>query len=211
MIVYTPLDIKFKLPDYNKVLKYVKENYVEGLELHTGYTSLLCPIATPFYAKDPRKAEDVFPPNPLSEFKELNWIPGILEKLPELSDIVSSLPYDTLYGCMFNLHTTALPPHRDELIDQTPPSLERINILISPHYGENSFFLQKDMDSDPVYPTILEEYPAYAFNDTQTYHGANPVLDDRIIIVFVGILNKEKYNELVSRSIEKFKNYLVEM
>jgi hypothetical protein len=104
-----------------------------------------------------------------------------------------------------------LPAHRDILIDAVPPNLERINILISPHYGKDSFFLQSTLESTPLYPTILEEYPAYAFNDTRMYHGADPVLDNRIIIVFVGILDKEKYQELTTRSIEKFKDYIIEI
>jgi hypothetical protein len=28
MIVYTPLDIEFLLPNYHDVLKYVEENYI---------------------------------------------------------------------------------------------------------------------------------------------------------------------------------------
>jgi hypothetical protein len=209
MIVYTPLDIKLKLPAYNKVLKYVSENYVEGLDNHTGYTSRLCPIATPFPVSNWRSAPDVFPKFELDEFKELNFAPNILEIFPEIENIFKTLPYDTLYGAMFNWHMELLPPHRDTLIDQDPPELERINVLISPHYNQKSFFLQQTMTSEPVYPTILEEYPFYAFNDTNMYHGADPVLDNRIIIVFIGILNKDKHKELIDRSVEKFKDYVI--
>lgn len=211
MIVYTPLDIKFKLPNYNDVLKYVEDNYVIGLEEHTGYTSWLCPIATPFPANNYRNANEVFPPNELDEFQQLNFVPGVLDKFPELNDIIDAMPYKVLYGVAFNLHRKPLPPHRDTLIDPDPPELERINILISPHYGQKSFFLQTSLASAPIYPTVLEDYPAYAFNDTKMYHGADPVLDDRIIIVFIGKLDKEKYAKLITRSIEKFKEYIIEV
>ena len=211
MIVYTPLDIKFTLPNYSDVLKYVNDNYVLGLEEHTGYTSWLCPIATPFPATNYRNADEVFPPNELSEFKQLNFVPGILEKFPELTNIINSLPYEELYGVAFNLHTQPLPAHRDTLIDLDPPELERINILVSPHYQQPSFFLQEQLDSKPLYPVILDEYPAYAFNDTRMYHGADPVLDNRIIMVFVGKLNKERYAKLIQKSVEKFKDYIIEV
>jgi hypothetical protein len=211
MIVYTPLDIKFTLPKYHDVLKYVEENYILGLEEHTGYTSWLCPIATPFPANDYRNASDVFPPNELDDFKQLNFVPGILEKFPEITDIINSLPYEVLYGVSFNLHRKILPPHRDTLIDLDPPNLERINILLSPHYRQQSFFLQEQINSDPIYPVILDEYPAYAFNDTNMYHGADPVLDNRIIMVFVGKLNKEKYSMLIEKSVEKFKEYIIKV
>jgi len=211
MIVYTPLDIKFTLPNYFDVLTYVNDNYVIGLEEHTGYTSWQCPIATPFPVLDWRKADQIYPPVELSEFKQLNFVPGILEKFPELQSIIDSLPYKTLYGVGFNLHLTTLPAHRDVLVDPIPPNLERINILISPHYGEDSFFLQSTLESTPIYPVILEEYPAYAFNDTVMYHGADPVLDNRIIMVFVGILDKEKHQELITRSVKKFKDYIIEI
>lgn len=211
MIVYTPLDIKLTLPNYHSVLEYVKENYILGLESHTGYTSWLCPIATPFPANDWRNAAEVFPPTELTEFKELNFVPGILDRFPEIQKIIESMPYKTLYGVAFNLHRQPLPAHQDTLIDPTPPNLERINILLSPHYGQKSFFLQAGLNSQPLYPTILEEYPAYAFNDTTMYHGADPVLDDRIIMVFVGVLDKERHKEIVDRSIEKFKEYIIEV
>jgi hypothetical protein len=211
MIVYTPLDIKLTLPNYSDVLKYVEENYILGLEDHTGYTSWLCPIATPFPAADWRKAEQVFPTNELSEFKQLNFVPGILEKFPELQIIIDSLPYKTLYGAVFNLHRAPLPAHNDTVTDNNPPQLERINILISPHYGIKSFFLQRTLDSEPLYPVTLQDYPAYAFNDIDIKHGADPVLDNRIIIVFLGILDKERYQELIDRSVEKFKDYIIEI
>lgn len=211
MIVYTPLDIKFTLPNYSDVLTYINNNYIIGLEEHTGYNSWQCPIATPFPATDWRKADQIYPPTELSEFKQLNFAPGILEKFPELQLIIDSLPYKTIYGIGFNLHRAPLLAHRDALIDNDPPELERINILISPHYGQDSFFLQPTLDSTPTYPVILKEYPAYAFNDTVMYHGADPVLDNRIIIVVVGILDKEKHQELITRSVKKFKDYIIEI
>ena len=209
MIVYTPLDIKFTLPVYSDVLKYVEENYVVGLEEYTGYTNWLCPIATPFPAIDYRDPTQVFSPKELTEFKQINFVPGILKKFPELQTIINSLPYKILYGVLFNLHRFPLTAHSDTLIDNDPPELERINILISPHYGAKSFFLQRTPESDPIYPVTLQEYPAYAFNDTIMQHGADPVLENRIIIVFIGILDKEKHQELIARSVEKFKEYVI--
>lgn len=211
MIVYTPLDIELTLPNYNEILKYVEENYVIGLEKHTGYTSWLCPIATPFAANDYRNASEVFPPNDLAEFKKMNYVPGILDKFPELVDIINAMPYSTLYGVSFNLHKAPLGAHHDRALDLTPHDMPRINILISPHYGKSSFFMQDSNDGNRIYPTILKDYPAYAFNDTRMLHGADPVLDNRIIIIFVGILDKTKYSELVERSVNKFKKYIIEV
>lgn len=211
MIVYTPLDLTVQLPNHVAVLDYINKNYILNLKEHLGYTSRLCPIACPFPVSNWRDSKEVFTDQNLDNFVELHYVPGILELFPELTTIIDQLPYEKLYGMSFNLHTADLPAHHDTRIDSDPPELDRINVLVSPHYDQPSFFLQKDYNSNPVYPRILKDHPVYAFNDTAVLHGANPVLNNRIIIVFVGKLDKVRYKELTTRSIEKFKECVVEL
>jgi hypothetical protein len=60
-----------------------------------------------------------------------------------------------------------------------------------------------------MYPTILKKYPIYAFNNKDVYHGADPVLDNRIIMVCGGLIDHTKHNQLINRSAKKFKNYVI--
>ncbi len=49
----------------------------------------------------------------------------------------------------------------------------------------------------------------YAFSNNKVYHGADKVLDQRIILICAGILDEEKHNNLIKASSEKFKDYVI--
>ena len=210
MIAYTPIDIPCKVPDAKELLDYVMNNYIVNLPESTGYQSLLCSIASRVDAKNRRDANEVFQNidfQTINSDIKLNYAPGLM---PELKDILEALPYKQITGAMLNLHTNPLPPHRDDILDlSNPMSPERYNALLTPHYEENSFFISKTLDSEKIYPKILKDYPIYAFNNKDFYHGADPVLDNRIIMVCAGIIDHEKHSELINRSAEKFKDHVI--
>lgn len=211
MIVYTPVDLKCSIPNYNDLLEYIESNFITNLPSTLGYTSKLCPLAAHYSVKDWRDANDVFRNNGtgyrLEEDPVLYFAPDVTNKFPELFDIAFSLPYKQIYGLGLNLHTNSLPAHRDEIDLTGATSPERYNVLLSPHYEKDSFFIQ--LNDHKVYPKILEEYPVYAFNNKDVLHGADIVLDNRVILICDGILDHEKHLELVERSSKKFADYVI--
>lgn len=213
MIAYTPIDLPCKVPDYNSLIDYIKDNHFTNLESTYGYPSLLCPLASRYPVKNWRDVTENFSDHAVGfeqkDNYQLFFPPGVTELFPTLFELLYSLPYKQIIGAGLNLQTKTLPAHRDEILDYSDPlSPERYNVLLSPHYGQNSFFVSKDGNIKD-YPVILEDYPVYAFNNKDFYHGADPVLDNRIIMICSGIIDHERHTDLINRSAEKFKDYVI--
>lgn len=206
MIAYTPIDISIKIPNEDVLKRYFFDNHIINLKETTGYSSLLCALVSRNPVNDWRDAGQIFADH---TGKELYYAPGVKEIFPDLVDFVHSLPYKELIGVVLNLHKEYLPPHQDEYINEDIVGPERYNVLLTSHYGQDSFFICKEKDSEKLYPKILKEYPVYAFSNNKVFHGADTVLDDRIILICAGILDKEKHQDLISRSVEKFKDYVI--
>jgi len=208
MIIYTPIDIAVDLPDPIKLKEYVLANHLTNLKETTGYESIICPIASINCISDWRDAGQIFKEE--TPDNSLVYAPKILEQFPMFKTIMDQLPFVKIIGAVLNLHTTVLPEHQDIVIDTSnPTSPERYNVLLTPHQGQNSFFLSASRSNSRMYPTILKKYPIYAFNNKDVYHGADPVLDNRIIMVCGGLIDHTKHNQLINRSAKKFKNYVI--
>lgn len=216
MIIYTPIDITVKLPNYAQLKEYFCANRMDNLKQTTGYTSQMCAVASRNSVSNWKDAADVFKPDSDADFKlqehaTLHYAPGIVERFPELVNILNQLPYKQVVGAALNMHTELLPTHRDRVYSENALSPERYNVLLSPHFGQDSFYLTKDFNSNKMYPTILKDYPIYAFNNNEVYHGADIVLDDRIILVSMGVLDNNKHQQLIEQSAEKFKDYVIQI
>jgi hypothetical protein len=211
MIVYTPIDIPCRVPSQELLVDYIKNNHMTNLEETYGYTSLLACIAARYPVHDWRNANDVFGEAnyELHEEHQLFFPPNVTNLFPELFDILHSLPYKQIIGAALSLHTNYLAPHDDAPDTNYPSSPERYNVLLTPHYGQDSFFLCKEINGSRDYPAILKDYPIYAFNNKDIYHGADPVLDNRVIMICAGIIDEEKHQALITRSSEKFKDYVI--
>jgi hypothetical protein len=212
MIVYTPVDIPCQVPDQSLLVDFVKNNCITNLKDTFGYTSLLAGLVTRYPVANWRDANNVFSENNYEIYKEysLNYAPRVIELFPELIEILHSLPYKQIIGAALSLHTTDLPPHHDDIDVNLPSAPERYNVLLTPHYGQDSFFLCREINGKRSYPKILKDYPIYAFSDRNVYHGADAVLDNRVIMICSGIIDEIKHQELIKRSVDKFKDCVIE-
>jgi hypothetical protein len=209
VIIYTPVDISIELPDPFKLREYVLANQLINLKETTGYESIITPVASINDVDDWRDAKQIFKDDQDLN-NELVYAPGILDQFPVFKTIMDSLPFVKSIAAVLNLHTTVLPEHQDTVIDSSDPaSPERYNVLLTPHFGQDSFFISPTKSNSRIYPTILEKYPIYAFNNKDIYHGADPVLNNRIIMICAGLINHEQHKELIKTSAEKFKEYVI--
>jgi hypothetical protein len=176
-----------------------------------GYTSLLAAIVSRNPVDDWQNANDVFADNSyeLRPTQHLFFAPNVTALFPELFQTLFALPYKQILGAALSLNTNYLPPHNDEVDPNFPSSPERYNVLLSPHYDQDSFYICKEKTGHRDYPTILKDYPVYAFNNKDIYHGADPVLDQRVIMICSGIIDEEKHQQLINRSVEKFKEHVI--
>ena len=213
MIAYTPVDLPFQVPDYSALVSYVESNYLINLEDTFGYTSLLCPLVARHPVTNWRDATDVFSDNNegfnIIDKYQLYFPPNVRELFPSLFELLNLLPYDQIVGAALNMHLKDLPAHQDEIDTNEIYGPDRYNVLLSPHYGQQSFFVSKDKINKD-YPVILKDYPVYAFDNKNIYHGADIVLDKRIIMVCAGVINNSKHQEIIDRSVEKFKDYVIQ-
>jgi len=204
MIAFTPIDLPCKIPDRRKLTDYVLDNAITNLD----YTSTLCMVASRNPINDWTDAREVFPEADknydLREDHQVYYAPGFKEQFPELVDVLKLLPYKQLIGAALNLHTDVLPHHRDEVDITGPMSPERYNVLLTPHYNKRSFFISKEKNGEKVYPLIPENAPVYAFNNKDIWHGADIILDQRIILVCAGIIDNEQHEFLINKSVKKF-------
>jgi len=213
MIVYTPVDLPCQIPNHDLLVDYINNNHMSNLTETYGYTSLLAAIVSRHPVEDWRNANDVFADDgyELSPTQNLFFAPNATVLFPGLIQTLFALPYKQILGAALSLHTNYLAPHRDDIDTNYPSSPERYNILLSPHYDQDSFFICKEPNGPRSYPTILKDYPIYAFNNKDIYHGADTILDRRVIMVCSGIIDEEKHQALISRSVEKFKDYIIEV
>lgn len=208
-VAYTPINIKFDPVDTGALLEYVRSNHIKNID----YTSKLCMIATRHEIYDWTNADEVFGKETTGykekEDYQIHYAPGIKQLFPSIVNLLQNLPYKQLIAAAFNLHEQPLYPHQDEVDDSYPLTPERYNVLLTNHFSQKSFYICETETSEKIYPTILEEYPVYAFDNRNYFHGADPVLDDRIILVCAGVIDKEKHDKLIQQSIEKFDRYVV--
>jgi hypothetical protein len=208
-VAYTPIDLAFDPVDTNLLLDYVNKNYVTNID----YTSKLCVIATRHSVNDWTDGREVFDKETtgyrLKDNYRVFFAPEVETLFPSVIDLISRLPYKQLIAACFSLHENVLHPHRDEVDDSHPYTPERYNVLLTPHFTEKSFFVSEHLESEKIYPTMLEEYPVYAFDNRNYFHGADPVLDKRVILVCAGVIDEDKHKALVDTSVEKFKDYVI--
>lgn len=210
MIVYTPIDIKCKIPDQKILIDYVNKNY---LNKNIVLNALLCPLVVRKAVTDWRDASQIFTEDKLQDLTDSDPIyyrPGIKELMPELIDIIEALPFRQVIAAGLHLQTARIYTHHDYTIDfNNPKSPERYNVLLTPHYDQDSFYIAKEITGEKIYPKILKDYPIYAFNDQQMFHGADPVLENRVIMICAGLIDHEKHENLIERSANKFKEYVI--
>jgi hypothetical protein len=177
-----------------------------------GYTSMLCAVASRDQIQNWRDPLEVFSNSDYNiiESPQLHFAPNVETLFPEIKQILKMLPYKQILGAALSMHTNHLPTHRDDIDTTNPMSPERYNVLLSPHYAQESFYITKDQDSKKDYPVILKDYPIYAFNNKDTYHGADIILDRRIILICSGIIDADLHTELINRSVNKFKDYVIQ-
>jgi hypothetical protein len=207
MIAYTPVDIDVTIPNDIDYSEYVKTHHMTNLTQTYGYTSMLCPLISRNPVVDWKDATEVFADH---TGNTLYYAPGVKENFPELIDLIHRLPYKEIFGAVLNLHLNELPPHQDELTNIDIVGPDRYNVLLTQHYNQESFFICKEPNSEKIYPKIIKEYPVYAFNNNRIYHGADKVLNDRVILICGGILDHDQHFELINRSLNKFKDYVIQ-
>ena len=100
-----------------------------------------------------------------------------------------------------------IPLHQDTYDTNNPTEPRRYTIyLTDPRY--NTFYLSADdSGKNKVYPDLIT--PCFAFNNSDVWHGAIATDRPKIILTTAGIIDNDKHEALIKRSLEKYKDYAV--
>tara|TARA_B100000780_G_scaffold268600_1_gene226695 strand:- start:623 stop:1225 length:603 start_codon:yes stop_codon:yes gene_type:complete len=199
VLMYTPLDLPAMEVNREEFISWHESKRKRNQD-NIGYTS-----------------KDFIAPWMVSFAYHVNygWCNRFLKVIPNFQDILyNHLPYtDITYvnfleqkiPCQLHHDVGSRPDKEDE-----PGSYKAFMV-----YDKPLMYFQKDREvEDKVYinhPTELTKW--FAINNYDALHAADlPEAPDRkIIMTVLGTLDKEKHHKILSRSLEKYKDYTISL
>jgi hypothetical protein len=210
-LIYTPIDIPCKLPDEQKLLQWFHNNHLTDTD-YWEYKSgrhQWAMTSTSTEPKDWRRYDEELWTNRRNEQTTEPKVyinPSFDKEFPEISNVLRQLPFKqlTVSGLLYQIGD--IPLHNDTHDPREPTEPRRYTIyLTNPDYCTFYF----DVNGERVIPKINKDYCCFVFNNTDVQHGAFKMDREKIILTCAGIIDNDKHNELLNRSIEKFKDELI--
>ena len=204
-LAYLPIDIDVEWPDETLLLdwfnnhKLLDTDYWEYTEnRHTWAMTSTCQPP-----KDWRRYDSELWENRRVERTNEGIIfhPGFAETFPSLANCIEQLPFKqlTISGMLYQMGE--ITEHQDTPDPLAPDEPRRYTIyLTNPSY--NTFYISKEPNGVKYFPKLNN--PCFVFNNSDCWHGALPTLRPKIILTTAGIIDNEKHNELLRRSLSKF-------
>ena len=211
-LAYLPIDIPMPVLDEEKLLSWFENHklldtdyweYQQGR--HTWAMISACKEPTDWRRYDSAMWENR---RVEGENRGVLFHPGFEETFPEIASCIRQLPFRqlTVSGMLYQMNE--IPAHKDTVDPHHPTEPRRYTIyLTNPNY--NTFYISKTENSEKVLVTIDPAYSCFVFNNTDVWHGALKNNRPKIILTTAGIIDNEKHEALLARSLEKFKNQAV--
>lgn len=208
-LAYLPIDIPMPVLDEQKILDWFENHklldtdyweYQQGR--HTWAMVSTCKEPKDWRRYDPTMWENR---RIEGENRGVLFHPSFEKTFPELANCIRQLPFKqlTVSGMLYQMNE--IPAHKDTFDPHCPTEPRRYTIyLTNPEY--NTFYVSKTEDSERVLVKIDPKYSCFVFNNTDVWHGALKNNRPKIILTTAGIIDNEKHNELLARSLKKFKD-----
>lgn len=213
MILYTPIDIEFEMPNEQELIDWFHDHKIQETDYweykqgrHTWCYVALREEPDSWYTYDAwlswsKERQPI-------EHPKLIFHPGFEDKFPGLAKCIKELPFDQVGTSGFIMQMGEIPPHQDSITEWDPDEPRRYIIYVTdPKY--NTFYLKHN--GKKYYPEIDEKYRCFAFNNNDIEHGADKTDRTKILLSTVGIINEEAHKILIKRSIEKFSNKVIKI
>lgn len=146
------------------------------------------------------------------------WFDFVQDEFPQVVNFVEELPFDNIRWIAFvGRDKHGVGPHYDEwdgarvqLADQDPSQV-RVRWSRVTDWQNEHFYLTKDHGQTRLYPQLPPTTNSMAYDGTVHEHGADKGFHpkDRIQLMPMGTLNIGKWHELLDKSIEKYKDYVI--
>lgn len=208
-LIYLPIDIDVEWPDEAVLVDWFHRHKLSDTD-YWEYTSRRHTWAMISTCKEPtdwRRYDGDMWKNRREEGDNQGVLlhPGFKEAFPTIADCIKQLPFKqlTVSGMLYQMGE--IPPHRDAHDVREPTEPRRYTIyLTDPKY--NTFYFSKDESAEhKIYPKLVT--PCFAFNNTDVYHGAVATNRPKIILTAAGIIDNDRHEQLLERSLKKYKDY----
>lgn len=211
-VLYTPLDIKVEPFDEQRLIDWFDENKIDEPDYWVfkegRHEWALAAASQPVENWQRIKPyEDwLAQGHQQSPDAKLEFAPGFATQFPGLVKAIRQLPFIEIGAVGLLKQLKAIEPHVDTF-DPTDPIEPRRYMMYLTAPNENTFYVQQDGTNVNV--PINPEYRAFAFNSTDTKHGADFPVGTKILMSIVGILDQEKHEELIAKSLTKFPDWVI--
>lgn len=206
-ILYTPLDIKFEMPDQQALLDWFFANQIDEPDYWVfkegRHEWALAAASQPVDDWTKIKPYEDWLAQKFTESKgaELRFAPGF-EQFTGLVEAIKQMPFKEIGAVGLLRQLIYIEPHTDTKDITRPKEPCRYMIFLTDPY-ENTFFIDDELVK------IHPDYRAFAFNNTDAKHGAHAPHGVKILISVVGILDHERHEEMIARSVAKFPEYVI--
>ena len=216
-ILFTPLDIPISLPNEQEIYDWAEANTFrqnEYKQYELGWFTH-SPVACCILPDDWRDVKELYKvedhlKNQVVGNTNTFFHPEFAKLFPQLVEAIKALPFKELTGASVKIQRGPSFPHQDDLHTIEGDGLsepKRITMSLT-NVDHSMLYLEKN--GQKYYPKIPAGYPCYAFNNADVMHAADyDPTRIRIILDTAGMLDVEKHQELIKRSISKFKDYVI--
>ncbi len=208
-LLYTPVDIEFEMPSEEAIQAWFDEFKMTD----TTYSELVngrhvwCTVATRGQPRDWYHF-DCFREHwgnnrYYIEGAELVFHPVFEERFPGLVSLIKQQPFKQIGGVAIIQQIGTVPDHNDTEDFYHPTEPRRyLTYLTDPSY--NTFYI---LDGEEKrFPQIDNKYRCFAFNNSNVQHGADWHGRPKLLLTTAGVIDNEKHEALIKRSVEKFKD-----
>lgn len=146
----------------------------------------------------------------------------VSDLLVPILHLINQLPYDVCTFAQILSQKTDVPPHQDVVYESSvdahdgvytdntvgEPEPAGLKILLS-QKSVRSFYLMKDAKSKRDFIRVPEDTNCFAINERTFFHGAKHPKQFKFIISTFGIIDRVKHSNLITKSVEKYKDYTI--
>jgi len=208
-LLYVPVDIEVDLPSTEDMLDYhhshciIDEDYEDIMQGRHVY----CMVVSRYPFKDFRRwPHEIFADKSLWKTSidnyQLYWAPGFRERFPTLVNLIMQQPFEQIAMSGWMLQKGPYGAHHDSSDPTFPMEPRRYNALLTDP-THNTFWLGNN-DNEKIYPQVDPRYPCFAFNNADIKHGTDSITGLKIVLGTMGVIDHEKHEALIKRSVEKF-------
>lgn len=218
-IAYLPIDIDVQLPDEQRLLDFCYETKINTDRADADGMKhwWTVPVRGRIRGKEWYDREKVYHGISTRLIKDAGpsyWANDIDKVLPEIPYMFEQIPLLEFNFCAMLIQRESVNVHQDTqyadpVVDPQMRRIEleprRYNILMNKHEVP-SFFVCQHKNSQKVYPKIKKENACFSICEEYHWHGADYVIENKVMMCILGVVDEQRHLETIQRSLAKFKD-----